>query len=82
MDIKMPKKPILLTYEETELGILIAMEATELAKINEYRKSQGKSSANTIFAHPFVYCDIQDSLKIDFDQKNEYLIDNLKKFAD
>ena len=82
MDIKMPKKPILLTYEETELGILIAMEASELAKINAYRKSQGKSSENTILAYPFLHCDIQNSLKIDFDQKNEYLIDNLAKFTD
>lgn len=81
MDIKMPKKPILLTYEETELGILIAMEATELVKINEYRKSQGKGAVNTVSAYPFVHCDIQNSLKIDFDQKNEYLIDNLEKFT-
>ena len=82
MEIKMPKKPILLTYEETELGILIAMEAGELAKINAYRKSKGKDPVNTVSAYPFVHCDIQESLKIDFDQKNEYLIDNLKKFTD
>ena len=80
MDIQMPKKPILLTYEETEVGILIAMEATELAKINAYRKSNGKDAVNTVSAYPFVHCDEQESLKIDFDQKNEYLIDNLKKF--
>lgn len=80
MDIQLPKRPILLTYEETELGILIAMESTELAKINTYRKNKGEKVPNTVIGYPFVHCDEQNSLKIDFEQKQEYLIDNLKKF--
>jgi hypothetical protein len=80
MDIKMPKKTPLIIYEEKELGILVAIETTELTKINEYRKSKGKGAVNTVSGFPFVQCDEQESLKIDFDQKNEYLIDNLEKF--
>lgn len=76
----MPKKAHLLIYEETELGILVAIETSELLKINEYRKSKGKGAINSVTGSPFVHCDEQGSLKIDFDQKNEYLIDNLKKF--
>ena len=76
----MPKKARLLIYEEIELGVLIAIETTELKKINEYRKSKGKGEVNTVTGSPFVHCDEQESLKIDFDQKNEYLIDNLEKF--
>lgn len=80
MEIKMPKKAQILIYEEVELGILVAIETSELLKINEYRKSKGKGTVNTVTGSPFVHCDEQESLKIDFEQKNEYLIDNLQKF--
>ena len=77
---KFNKKNDLLTYEETELGILIALEKGELLKINEFRKNS-KGPVKTVSGFPFVHCEEQESLKIDFEQKNEYLIANLKKFV-
>jgi hypothetical protein len=77
---KFNKKNDLLTYEEIELGILIALEKSELLKINEFRKNN-KGPVKTVSAFPFVHCDEQESLKIDFNQKGEYLIANLKKFV-
>ena len=77
---KFNKKNDLLTYEETELGILIALEKSELLKINEFRKNS-KGPVKTVSGFPFVHCDEQESLKIDFEQKSEYLIANLKKFV-
>lgn len=80
MEFKFPKNEPLFTYEETELGILIALEKSELTKINQYRKNKGEKVPNTVTGYPFVHSDEQNSLKIDFEQKQEYLIDNLKKF--
>lgn len=81
MDINKKSESQYLIYEEGELGILVAIHKSDQTIIKKYWKSKGERDLSaSIAGHPFVHDEEQDSLKIDFNQEQQYLITNLKKF--
>lgn len=70
-----------LIYEESEIGILVAIRKTDQTILKKYWKTKGeKDSAALISGYPLVHDEEQDSLKIDFSNEQEYTISNLIKF--
>lgn len=74
--------PNFITYEETELGILVAINSDNQKMIKKYWKTKDKSKVDTILVkgYPFIHDEEQDSLKIDFSEEKEFEIKNLNKF--
>jgi len=70
------------TYEETELGILVAVNSENQKIIKKFWKTKDKSKVehSEVKGFPFIHTDEQDSLKIDFTEEKLYTIENLKKF--
>jgi hypothetical protein len=70
-------------YENTDLGILVAIKTSDNSTIKAFWKAnKGKSipANDTISGHPFVFDEEQGSLKIDFSQVNTYEIKYLQKY--
>ncbi|MFT5821250.1 MAG: hypothetical protein ACI8ZM_002502 [Crocinitomix sp.] len=73
-----------LIYDNTVLGFLIAIDKSDQKIIKKFwKKYKGKSivEADAIEGYRLVQDDEQDSLKIDFSEKVEYLIRDLVKFG-
>ncbi|NOQ75726.1 MAG: hypothetical protein GQ574_27210 [Crocinitomix sp.] len=73
-----------LIYDNTALGFLIAIDKADQKIIKKFwKKYKGKSivEADVIEGYRLVQDDEQDSLKIDFSERKEYLIRDLVKFG-
>lgn len=73
-----------LIYDNTVLGYLIAIDKTDQKIIkNFWKKNKGKSTIekDVIGGYRLVQDDEQDSLKIDFEERRDYLIRDLVKFG-
>lgn len=83
MELSKKLSPEYLTYDNTELGVLIAIDKVDQIIIKKFwKKNKGKSTieSDTIQGFPFVQDDAQDSLKIDFSEQKTYFIRDLVKF--
>jgi hypothetical protein len=81
MEINQKSESAFYIYEESELGILVAIHKTDQSIIKKYWKSKGEKDASaSISGHPFIQDEEQGSLKIDFSQEQQFLISNLSKF--
>jgi len=70
-------------YENTDLGILVAIKPEDQKIIKDFWKvNKGKTNASNkaISGHPFIFDEEQGSLKIDFNQINSYEIKYLQKY--
>ncbi len=77
---KNPENEIII-YEDSERGMLVAIYRSDQSLIKRYWKSNGSQNPSTfISGHPLIHDDEQNSLKIDFTQKQQFLIANLTKF--
>ncbi len=74
--------PKFIMYEETELGILVAINVENQKSIKQFWKAKDKSTVKpqTVKGHSFIHDEEQDSLKIDFSEEKEFEIKNLQKF--
>ncbi len=74
--------PKFITYEETELGILVAVNLENQKVIKQFWKTKDKSQVKpkTVKGYAFIHDEEQDSLKIDFSEEKEFEIKNLQKF--
>ena len=73
-----------LIYENSALGCLVAIDKADQKIIKKFwKKNKGKSVAekDAIVGFPLVQDDEQNSLKIDFSEKQQYLIRDLVKFG-
>lgn len=71
-------------YENTALGLLVAIAKNDQKSIKQFwKKNKGKSAVenNVIKGYPLIQDDEQDSLKIDFTERKEYFIKDLVKFG-
>lgn len=75
--------PKFITFEEIELGILVAINVEDQKKMKQFWKAKDKSvlKIQTVKGYSFVHDEAQDSLKIDFSDEREFEIKNLKKFT-
>jgi hypothetical protein len=67
-------------YENTALGKLVAIRREDQKLIKNYWKKKGKDVTSEIKGHPFIQTDDQDTLKIDFETVETYIIQDLRKF--
>ncbi len=74
--------PKFITYEETELGVLVAINLDNQKLIKKYWKTKDKSKLDyqSVKGFLFIHDEEQDSLKIDFSEEKEFALKNLEKF--
>ncbi len=74
--------PKFITFEEMELGTLVAINVEDQKTIKQFWKAKDKSTlkTKTVKGYSFVHDEEQDSLKIDFSEEKEFEIKNLQKF--
>ena len=74
--------PKFITFEETELGTLVAINVENQKLIKKYWKTKDKSkvASHVVKGYSFIHDEEQDSLKIDFSEEKEFEIKNLAKF--
>jgi hypothetical protein len=70
-------------YVHEKLGHLVAVDKAEIPKFKAYyKKYKGKKDPpkETVSGFPFVMDEEQESLKIDFEKPQQYVIAELTKF--
>lgn len=71
-------------YEHSELAVLVAIDKEQVNLIKKFWKSnKGKKDLpnDTVKGHRFVHDDEQESLKIDFENMEDFEIKLLQKYA-